>query len=186
MKDKKLIDTARIVYNEWFKEEVRNPLTYDRHAVSDANGLSCPEPTLTQQQFAEESDINFIAKRFGLTGEMPQVLELPKYGDFSGIFDFQTAQDSVIEAQRQFMTLPARVRAQFNNNPQQLLQFLDSTNPDDRELAQALGLVKKPSQEPLQSRLDDAAGPDGANPAQGAGKPATDVLPKDKKDKKDT
>lgn len=125
---------------------VRSPYNYDTNAASDETGISCPEPTLAQQQFKEESDINFIAERFGLTGEMPQVLQLPAYGDFTGIFDFQDAQNAVRKAMEQFMTLPAKLRTRFDNQPQKLLTFLE--DPDNREEAVFLGLVNKPK-EPL-------------------------------------
>lgn len=125
---------------------VRSPYNYDTKQHSDDTGLACPEPTLTQQQFLEESDINFIAERFGLTGEMPQVLKLPAYGDFEGIYDFQSAQNQVREAETSFMTLPAKVRARFNNNPQQLLEFVE--DEANREEAIFMGLVKRPEVEP--------------------------------------
>lgn len=118
----------------------RQSLDYDTNKASDESGISCPEPTLAQQQYAEESDINYIANRFGLTGEMPQVSSLPTYGDFTGIYDFQSAQNAVIQARNQFMTLPAKVRARFDNDPQKLLAFLD--DEDNRDLAVAMGLVK--------------------------------------------
>ena len=41
---------------------VRSPFNYDAMAVSNETGLSCPEDTLTQQNFAEECDINRIVE----------------------------------------------------------------------------------------------------------------------------
>jgi phage internal scaffolding protein len=123
---------------------VRNPYNYDVNEASDETAILCKDPSLTQQQFAEESDINFIADRYGLTGEIPQVLDLPQYGDFSGIFDFQSAQNAVIEAKQQFMTLPAKLRTRFDNDPQKLLQFLGNT--DNRAEAEFLGLIDKPKE----------------------------------------
>lgn len=104
------------------------------------------EKSMTQQEFAEETDINYIAERYGLNGTIPQVLELPRYGDFTGLFDYQSAQNAVIEGKRQFMTLPAKVRARFQNDPQQLLTFLE--DPENREEAIAIGLVEKPGPKP--------------------------------------
>lgn len=154
-----------------FIEPKSQSLNYDTNAESDKSAIHCEDPTLTQQQFVEESDINYIAERYGLTGEMPQVLDLPHYGDFSEIFDFQTAQNQVIEAKRQFMTLPAKIRARFRNSPQELLEFLADT--DNKDEAIALGLVNKP-QAPLQSTSDTPptpapAAPPGAAPAASGG-----------------
>lgn len=125
-------------------ELVRSPNNYDPNAWSDATGLECKDESKTQQQFAEESDINFIADQYGLTGEMPQVLQLPTYGDFTGVFDFQTAQDAILRASQAFMTLPAKMRARFDNDPQKLLQFLN--DPENRAEAEFLGLVNKPQE----------------------------------------
>lgn len=146
---------------------VRNPYNYDMNEASDESGLECKDPSLAQQQFAEESDINFIADRYGLTGEMPQVLQLPAYQDFEGIFDFQSAQNAVIEAQRQFLTLPAKTRTRFDNDPQKLLAFLD--DPENRAEAEFLGLIK-----PAQKAPDVPSGtPTGDAVTTGAGAPLT-------------
>lgn len=126
---------------------VRSANNYDRDMVSNDTGLICPEPTLAKQEFAEECDINYIADRYGLTGELPQVLDLPRFGDFTGIFDFMGAQNAVVKARQQFMTLPAKARARFDNDPQKLLTFLE--DPENRDEAIALGLVAKPEPRPL-------------------------------------
>lgn len=158
---------------------VRNPYNYDTNAVSDETGLKCEDPTLTQQQFVEESDINYIAERYGLTGELPTVLNLPRYGDFSGIFDFQTAQNAVRAAVEQFMTLPAKLRSRFDNQPQKLLAFLE--DPENRAEAEFLGLVKKQEPETAQPPTGDAAGPGRGEPPTPPAEPAAEPTPKPSK-----
>lgn len=138
------------------KHFVRTAYNYDADKVSTATGLKCLDKTLTQQEFKEESNINFIAERYGLTGELPQVLDLPKYGDFTGIFDFQTAQNQVRHAIEQFMTLPAKLRAKFDNSPQKLLTFLE--DPENRDEAIAMGLVNKPEPTPTAPPAPDTKG----------------------------
>lgn len=123
---------------------VRSAYNYDMDAARSA--IHCKDKSLAQQEFKAESDINFIADRYGLTGELPQVLDLPKYGDFTGVFDFQSAQNVVVQAKQQFMTLPAKLRARFHNSPQELLQFLE--DPENRKEAIAIGLVQEPPQSP--------------------------------------
>lgn len=125
---------------------IRSAYNYDMDEASEKSGLKCLDKSLAQQEFAEESDINYIAERYGLTGEMPQVLDLPRYGDFTGIFDFQTAQNAVRDALNQFMTLPAKIRSRFDNSPQKLLAFLE--DPENLEEARFLGLVPKPENTP--------------------------------------
>lgn len=123
------------------KEFVRNPYNYDSDELSEKTGLSCPEPTLTSQEFIEEADINYIAERFMRTGEAPQVLNLPTYGDFEGTFDFQSSMNTIAQAKQEFMKLPAKVRTRFANDPAQLLEFVgDPANYDE---AVKLGFIDK-------------------------------------------
>lgn len=120
---------------------LRTAHNYDRDAASDEAGLSCPpEEGVTQQQFAEECDINTIVRRFGLTGELPGDFKAPQYGDFTDVGDYQTALNSVLRAQEEFMSLPGEIRARFQNDPQQLLLFVHDEK--NREEAQKLGLLK--------------------------------------------
>ena len=118
---------------------VRAPFNYDVDEASDASALGVFEPTLAQQQFKDECDINNILERFGVTGELPTNTRLPQYGDFSGITDYQSALNAVMEAQEAFMALPAAVRARFANDPAAFVDFCsDESNRDE---AIALGLV---------------------------------------------
>lgn len=100
----------------------------------------------TQQSFKEECDINTIIERFHLSGELPQVLRLPHEGDFTGIFDFQTAANAVRAAQETFNSLPAKIRNRFQNSPQLFVEFC--TDEENRDEAIKLGLVNKPSPDP--------------------------------------
>lgn len=123
---------------------VRNPFSYDAADASLDSALGGPDhpwdASKTQQHFAEDADINTIVRRFNLTGELPTDFRSPQYGDFTGVSDYQTALDSVIAADNEFMRLPAEVRERFNNDPQQLLDFVsDSKNRDE---AAKLGLLK--------------------------------------------
>lgn len=120
---------------------LRSPFNYDRDAVSDETGQANVEPSLAQQSFEEECNINTIVERFGLTGQLPEPLS-PSYGDFSGVSDFQTAMNAVADAQAGFMTLPGELRARFGNDPSRLISFLD--DPSNQAEAISLGLVNKP------------------------------------------
>lgn len=127
-------------------EPLKQPYNYDADMASEESGLECKDGSRTQQEFAKETDINYIAARFGLTGQLPQVLQLPTYGDFTGIFDYQTALNVVNDAKQDFMTLPAKIRSRFNNNPQELLEFMDDDANTDEAIA--LGLATKPPAPP--------------------------------------
>lgn len=117
----------------------RAPFNYDTDTVSAESGLVCSDPTLAQQQFKEESDINNILKQFNITGQLPQGVSMPQYGDFSEVTDYHTALNLVIKADDAFMALPAHVRARFNNDAGELVAFV--SDPSNNEEAQKLGLT---------------------------------------------
>lgn len=101
------------------------------------------DPGMTKQEFAEESDINNIMRRYVDFGQLPPsaVIE-PSYGDVSDVGDFMDAQNRVLLARQQFEALPSRVRDRFANDPARLVAFLaDASN---RAEAIELGLVKRP------------------------------------------
>lgn len=123
------------------KEFVRNPYNYDSDAVSEETGLKCTDESRTSQEFLEESDINYITEKFMRTGEAPQVLNLPTYGDFQGVANFQESMNLINQAKQEFMALPAKVRTRFGNDPAQLLEFVaDDENYDE---AVRLGFIPK-------------------------------------------
>ena len=119
---------------------LRTPYNYDTIAASDESGVACEEPSLAQQQFKDECDINNILRQFNITGQLPDTPLSPKYGDFSGISDYKTALDRVISADEEFMNLPATLRARFDNDAANLIEFLE--NEQNRAEAEKLGLVE--------------------------------------------
>ena len=106
--------------------------------------------SLTEQAHAQASDINQIMLRYEKSGLLPQRTEAPRFGDFTGIFDYHTAVEAVKRAQDAFMSLDPRVRARFENDPGKLLAFLDQIGADPalRKEAQELGLVNVPDTAP--------------------------------------
>ncbi len=130
---------------------LRSMYNYDTDAASNESGLACEEPTLAQQHFKEECDINTILQKFSITGVLPETPLSPRYGDFSGIGDYHTALNRVIAAQEEFEALPAQIRARFNNDPAQLIEFLD--NDANRPEAEELGLVVKAAAEVVEAAI---------------------------------
>ena len=124
---------------------LRTAYNYDRDAASNESGLACEEPSLTQQHFKDETDINNILRQFNITGLLPESPLSPRYGDFTGIVDYHSALNAVIAADSEFEALPAQSRARFNNNPEELINFLDK--PENLDEAISLGLVDKKSLE---------------------------------------
>jgi len=117
----------------------RTAYNYDRDEVSDATGLSCGEPTRTQQQFKEECDINTIVRRFGVTGQVPTTLAPPMQGDFLNAPDFRSAMDLIVAARESFMEQPSHVRARFHNDPAEFVDFC--SNRDNLAEARKMGIA---------------------------------------------
>lgn len=128
---------------------LRTPYNYDTDAASNESGLACEEPSLAQQHFKEECDINTILQKFSITGILPEAPLSPRYGDFTGIGDYHTALNRVIAAQEEFEALPAQIRARFDNDPAKLIDFLD--NEANRPEAEELGLVEKVAAEVVEA-----------------------------------
>lgn len=120
---------------------VRSAYNYDRDMVSQQTSLFCDDPSLAQQHMAEDADINVIVKRFGITGQLPQGVRLPEYGDFTGVHDYRSALEAVQAAEEDFSALPADLRAKFDNNPQLYLDFVE--NPSNKEQLYELGLAER-------------------------------------------
>lgn len=103
------------------------------------------QPSMTQQHFANEVDVNMIVERATRTGLLGDPLAMAarqaSFGDFSDIGDYQSCVNKVTAANNAFNSLPADVRSRFNNNPAELIAFLS----DDKNIIEAseLGLVDK-------------------------------------------
>jgi phage internal scaffolding protein len=122
---------------------LRTQYNYDHNAASNASGLVCEEPTRAQQHHKDECDINVILERFGKTGQVPVNAISGQYGDFSGVHDYHTALNAIIASESEFASLPAQIRARFDNEPNKLIEFLNDEN--NQAEAQALGLVNPTS-----------------------------------------
>lgn len=122
---------------------LRTPYNYDMNAAGDESGLKCDDPSLAQQQFKEEADINTILERFARNGGILNgPSREPLSGDFTGFGDFHSAMNTVVAAQQAFADLPAKVRTRFNNDPGQFVDFVnDESNRDE---AVKLGLISPP------------------------------------------
>lgn len=118
---------------------------YDGHERE--KGFESTKPSMTQQEFRDECDINVIMYRYQ-TLEAPLVEPLtaaqarqPLFGDFSDLPDLQTAQNKLIEAQDMFMSLPSSIRRRFDNDALLFLEFCqDEKNVDEMR---DLGILPK-------------------------------------------
>lgn len=101
----------------------------------------------TQQHMMESQDINLIMKKYQKVGIDYNRLPPSQrgiYGDFTEAKTYHEAHLAIIEARKGFMTLPSSVRARFENDPQQLFNFLN--DPNNQQEAIDIGLIDKPDE----------------------------------------
>lgn len=108
--------------------------------------LQFPNPSLTQQSFKDEVDINKIMKRFSRQTKSDWLSQYRDciggdFGDFSDVVDYRTALDRVIAAKASFEALPAVLRKRFQNDPAEFLDYC--MNPANLDEMVSLGLATK-------------------------------------------
>lgn len=133
-------------------------------------GIDCSvEPSMTQQNFKDECDINNIMARYETTGliEFRNDVESGRYLDLASAVDFHTAQNLVIAAQDAFMSIPPDIRAKFDNDAAKFLAFVE--DPKNAQALVDLGLATSLAATAAQA----APAPSGADKdsSQGAGSP---------------
>jgi len=90
-------------------------------------------PGRTKQSEMDACDVNKIVARFQRTGMVTHLAKgVPQFGDFSEVGDYRTALEHARSAEKYFMSLPAKVRARFDNDPLRYLEVLQ--RPDAAEL----------------------------------------------------
>lgn len=110
------------------------------------------KPSLTQQQYKDEVNINNIVNRYKNTGEIQETGRKGYYMDVSSVPDYQTALEIVNNANRIFQTLPAKIRTRFGGNPAEMLKFLD--DPQNMEEAKELGFIDKPTEKTVEKTVE--------------------------------
>lgn len=82
-------------------------------------------PSLTQQSFKDETDINNIMAKYQKTGLIDHVNEHgPTYGDQPSAESFHHAMSLVADTKSMFEELPSSVRDDFENDPAKFLEFV--------------------------------------------------------------
>lgn len=107
-------------------------------------------PSLTRQDVGIETDINKIMARGlnpqGRLSTGMQGTRVPGYGIMPSS-SFHEMLNQVIDAQHSFRALPARIRARFQNSPEQMLRFCEDEK--NRPEAIRLGLVPDDPENPI-------------------------------------
>lgn len=141
-------------------------VTFDNLQLDRKTGELVPIPSMTKQSFVKECDINNILKQFSATGVLTHVranVGAGVYQDLPDAIDFQDSVNTIKAAEAAFMTLPAKVRREFGDEPAQFLAFCSKLDdPAIRARASELGLLKEvPVPPPVKSE----------DPPPAAGKP---------------
>jgi phage internal scaffolding protein len=112
-------------------------------------GIDCSAGGLTQQCFAEMSDLNVIMSRWlRQGGDSPHRMpDFSAYRDVSHGWDYSDVMNISLELQGDFMELPADLRARFFNDPVKLLDFIG--DPANNAECVSLGLVEPSEQSSL-------------------------------------
>lgn len=128
-------------------------------------------PSMTDQSFKNDCDLNVIVKRFMKLNKMNNVHFnnymnniTPKFSQDAVVEgsapDYQDALQAQFEADEMFMSLPPEVRTRFNNSPHHFLEFV--FKPENRGELAKMGLL---TPEATARILAEANA--GANPSKG-------------------
>lgn len=118
-----------------------------RYNAGVREGWKSSVPSMTQQQFRDEADINYIVSMYDSSGVMPTFHgddqpAQPVFGDFASLPDSaQEMYNRMIDAKNNFDNLPLEVRKRFNYDPAAFLDFVD--NPENLDELVAMGLATK-------------------------------------------
>lgn len=124
-------------------------VTFNNLSLDPVTGELAELPSMTKQEFQFECDINNVIKSFKphhMAQMLQQNLNAGNYSDLPDSYDFQEALHLVKDAEAQFMTIPAKVRDRFGQDPAQFLMFLN--DPRNLDEARSLGLAKPAPVEP--------------------------------------
>lgn len=115
--------------------------THDGELIRNPVILNCGKGR-TKQAHKQETDINFIMKKYQKTGLVNFVNR--HQGEYMEVdpIDFQQAMEMVTNANTMFADLPSNLRSRFNNSPKEFYEFVNSEA--NVEEIYSLGLANKP------------------------------------------
>lgn len=133
----------------WYTGELLNPKTGEMEKL----------PSMTKQEFRDETDINNILRQYKVTGMINHInaqAAQGKYEDLPDPLDFQASLHLVRDAQAAFDSLPSRIRDRFQNNANAFLEFC--SDPRNQAEMQKLGISPAPAPEapPLEPKAPDS------------------------------
>ncbi len=114
---------------------------HTRYDPPPSPGIVFAKPTMTQQHFRDECDINKIVERAIRTGDTTVFTSTQRaeFYDASAITDYVDAMALIDDVNDDFNSLPSATRAMFGNNVSQYVEFM--SNPANWDKARELGLL---------------------------------------------
>lgn len=108
--------------------------------------LDCSSPVLTDQSSKKSSDINHIMLQYSKTGLLPvDQHKVASYMDNTEIPDLMEAQEQIRAARSLFMELPAKIRKMMDNDPVNLVGFLN--DPENHDILKKHNILKEKEKE---------------------------------------
>lgn len=129
----------------------------------EKQGIIFKEPTMTIQSEKDNCDINVIMNRYATCGTpLPYRTDgvEPVYADVSELGDYMENYQRCKQAEEMFNSLPSALRKELDNNPANLLPFIQ--NEANRERCVEYGLINKPIMEAPKAPV--VVNPNPANP----------------------
>lgn len=140
-------------------ERQKTKWSQKRVVYSEANPppkpkLITPEPSLTDQSQIDACDVNLIMRDFAKTGVLPGVNKEAVFADVSTATSYHDAMNIVLNAENQFMSLDAKTRKEFDNDPAHFLEFVE--NPKNAARLVEMGLATPRAQAPAEAAVTSA------------------------------
>lgn len=114
--------------------------------------FSSDKPSKTKQEFKQDCDMNVIINRFTKTGVLPLQQRHAMYLNLVGAPNLQQSMHLMMAADAAFMTLPAKVRKEFDNNPMKFVEF--ATDEKNLDKLREWGLAPQPKQPEPPARVE--------------------------------
>lgn len=127
----------------------------------EKEGIIFKEPTMTIQSEKDNCDINVIMNRYATCGTpLPYRTDgvQPVYADVSELGDYMENYQRCKQAEEMFNNLPSALRKELDNNPANLLPFIQDKKNESRCIE--YGLINKPVMETPQTPVVAPSVPD--------------------------
>lgn len=113
--------------------------------------------SMTQQHFKEAADINNIVDKYKRTGTLTDPMQTsgrtPQFGDFT-TSDYHTNANTIARIKSEFEHLPAKIRAHFKNNVEEMINFLAIA--ENKNEAIKMGLLPQEPEDHAKKTIENA------------------------------